>query len=83
MHKLSGLTFYALETNADNLTRFVATARYDGNSVSLTEDGNVVAKQALISGLFPNRFRNFTNRMLTVGMVLVSLYSRLRYLISM
>ncbi|THD26916.1 hypothetical protein D915_002310 [Fasciola hepatica] len=72
LHKLSGLTFYALEIDINNMTRFVATARYDGSSVYLTEDGKEVAKQALISGLFPNRFRNFTKGMLTVGMVLVS-----------
>ncbi|VDP88390.1 unnamed protein product [Echinostoma caproni] len=71
LHKFSGLTFYALETNADNVTRFVATARYGDNSITQTEDGVEVGKQALVSGLFPNRFRNFTNQMLTVGMVLV------------
>ncbi|VDP67911.1 unnamed protein product [Echinostoma caproni] len=71
LHRWSALAFYALETDTQNTTRFVNTAHYADGQISLTTDGAIVAEQALVSGLFPNRFRNFTNNMLTVGMVLI------------
>lgn len=42
----------------------------------LTEDGTAVAEGALVSGLFPNRFRNFSNALLQIGMILVSVNVR-------
>ncbi|THD26914.1 hypothetical protein D915_002308 [Fasciola hepatica] len=70
LHKMTGFTFYALETDTENSTRFVSTARYLDREITLTEDGVAVAEGALVSGLFPNRFRNFSNGLILIGMVL-------------
>lgn len=71
MSRWRHLHFYASEKSADGWTRFVSTASFE-KSIELTDDGRDVAKQADVSGLFPNRFRNFSNAVLNVGIVPVS-----------
>ncbi|VDP79588.1 unnamed protein product [Echinostoma caproni] len=68
MDRWKYLHFYGLEKAPNGWTRFVPTAMFDSELI-LTEDGQNVEKEAVISGLFPNRFRNMSNALLNVGIM--------------
>ncbi|THD26358.1 hypothetical protein D915_002938 [Fasciola hepatica] len=74
MNRWRQLNFYAADKSAKGWTRFVTTAQYVDN-LTLTEDGLLVEKQATVSGLFPNRFRNLSNTLINVGILPVSFHS--------
>ncbi|CAL8093984.1 unnamed protein product [Calicophoron daubneyi] len=70
LYKWDELTFFSLEVDRLGRARFVPVAAFDGQSLKLTPDGEVVASQSDVSGLFPNRFRNFSGQLLRIGVVL-------------
>ncbi|CAH8642560.1 unnamed protein product [Heterobilharzia americana] len=73
--KWRNLLFYSLETDATGNTRFFVTGNFseDGDS-KLNDRAKLVAKQSLLSGLFPNVFRTFQNQTINVSTVLEAPY---------
>ncbi|CAH8551844.1 unnamed protein product [Schistosoma rodhaini] len=66
--KWSNLLFYSLETDVQGKSKFLFTGNFSQNGdITLTEYGKFVAKQGLLSGLFPNTFRTFQNKTINVS----------------
>ncbi|KAF5394915.1 hypothetical protein PHET_09449 [Paragonimus heterotremus] len=65
------LTFYSLEKTINETARFRATARFSPDSPGkLTNFGKYILDQTMISGLFANRFVNFHEKVLKLGVVM-------------
>ncbi|KAK4471204.1 hypothetical protein MN116_004654, partial [Schistosoma mekongi] len=66
--KWRNLLFYSLETNSDGQSKFILTGNFSENgNIKLTEYAQRVAKESLLSGLFPNTFRTFQNKTINVS----------------
>ncbi|XP_018651449.1 putative glutamate receptor, AMPA, partial [Schistosoma mansoni] len=73
--KWSNLLFYSLETDVQGKSKFLFTGNFSQNGdITLTEYGKFVAKQGLLSGLFPNTFRTFQNKTINTLSKLVQKY---------
>ncbi|CAL8088468.1 unnamed protein product [Calicophoron daubneyi] len=68
-------TFFAVEVDRNGRARFVPTAVFKDEALQLTSDGDIVAAESDISGLFPNRFRNFSGQRIRVGVILEPPYA--------
>ncbi|CAH8536054.1 unnamed protein product [Schistosoma intercalatum] len=66
--KWKNLLFYSLETDVEGKSKFLLTGNFSENGdIQLSEYGKFVAKQGLLSGLFPNTFRTFQNKTINVS----------------
>ncbi|CAH8841915.1 unnamed protein product [Trichobilharzia szidati] len=73
--KWKDLLFYALETNKEGVSKFYPTGKFgDNENAVLNDRARFVAKQSLLSGLFPNVFRTFQNQTLNVSTVIEAPY---------
>ncbi|CAH8498614.1 unnamed protein product [Schistosoma turkestanicum] len=66
--KWKNLLFYSLETDVNGKSTFLPTGNFSENGdIALSDYGQVVAKQGLLSGLFPNTFRSFQNKTINIS----------------
>ncbi|CAI2728296.1 unnamed protein product [Schistosoma spindalis] len=66
--KWKNLLFYSLETDVEGKSKFLLTGNFSENGdITLSEYAKFVAKQGLLSGLFPNTFRTFQNKTINVS----------------
>ncbi|RTG83297.1 glutamate receptor delta-1 subunit [Schistosoma bovis] len=66
--KWKNLLFYSLETDVEGKSKFLLTGNFSENGdIQLSEYAKFVAKQGLLSGLFPNTFRTFQNKTINVS----------------
>ncbi|CAH8556979.1 hypothetical protein MS3_00005527 [Schistosoma haematobium] len=66
--KWKNLLFYSLETDVEGKSKFLLTGNFSENGdIQLSEYAKFVAKQGLLSGLFPNTFRTFQNKTINIS----------------
>ncbi|CAH8560854.1 unnamed protein product [Schistosoma haematobium] len=66
--KWKNLLFYSLETDVEGRSKFLLTGNFSENGdIQLSEYAKFVAKQGLLSGLFPNTFRTFQNKTINIS----------------
>ncbi|VDP18589.1 unnamed protein product [Schistosoma margrebowiei] len=71
--KWKNLLFYSLETDVEGKSKLLLTGNFSENGdIQLSEYAKFVAKQGLLSGLFPNTFRTFQNKTINVSTSFVS-----------